>query len=103
MDKSVTKNRMGFLICFDVTDEDMFSLKEAMKVLRMLEKRLEERRGERGSGMKVVPIVWFVACKVDKTSAPETVKKNLQAARRFTEDEDIKLKITSARRHQGTG
>lgn len=97
-DKSITKNRMGFLFCFDVSDEEMFSLKEAIQVFRMLQKRSENQKGN----FKFVPIVWLVACKSDKTSNMDIVNKNLHAAKRFAEDEDIVLKVTSARKHEGT-
>lgn len=95
-DKSVSKSRMGYLICFDCSDEDLASFKEAKKVYQLLENKLKKRHDQRAN-----PIIWFVACKSDKTSNIRKVEQTMSLARSFLEDEDIPLKVTSARRHEG--
>jgi len=96
-DTPMSKSRMGYFICFDMSDEDCASLEEAKKVHKMLVKRLSKRQNQ-----KAKPIIWFVGCKGDKTSSPQTVEQNLRAARAYAEDEDMRLEVTAARKHQGT-
>lgn len=95
VDKTLTRNRMGFLICFDVSEEEGGSLKEAMAVHKMLLKSLE---------MKVSvlsPIVWLVACKCDKTGSEKVVRQNLMSAELFCEQQELIMYKTSAKCHQG--
>jgi len=96
-DTPMSRNRMGYFICFDVADEDSSSLDEAKKVHQMLVKRLDKRQNK-----KAMPIIWLVGCKGDKTSSPRIVEQNLQVARAYAEDEDIRLEVTAARKHKGT-
>merc|ERR1712150_41461 len=97
VDKTLTRQRMGFFVCFDAADDDMSSLKEACKVYRQLKEKLNEEMD-----IKAMPIIWFVACKIDHTANTEAFMKNMKAARVFTQKEQIPMRETSARSHQGT-
>lgn len=94
-DKTVTKRRHAFLLCFDVSDEGE-SFREAMQVFTWLTQRL------RDTDPRFMPIIWLVGCKADKTADNEAVSKTLRLARSFSEAKDVQLYITSARRHEGT-
>lgn len=92
VDKSLTKNRMGYLICFDVSEDDGSSLKEAMMVHSMLTKSLANAKN-----VALKPIVWFVGCKGDRTAQFKHIKKNRDSAQAYSDDKEIPLVITSAR------
>lgn len=96
MDRSLTRRRMAFFICFDLSDDTGESVKEAVAVYRMMHKRLEIARGQ-----TVLPIIWLVGCKADRSHAVSVIKKNEQVARCFSEDVEIPFYTTSARNHEG--
>jgi GTPase SAR1 family protein len=93
-DKSLTRNRMGFFICFDLSEEDSASLKEAMKIHTQLKKYLKSR-GKRSG--EAAPEVMFIGTKKDKTSSHEAQKRNLDSAKYLCDQEDIKVIATSAK------
>lgn len=95
-DKTVSKHRMAYFLCFDVSEESGDSLKEAIEVYRMLTEALER------TNVKVPPIIWLVACKSDKTGWDSVVRQNMRMADAFSQDQDVPFYATSARRHQGT-
>jgi len=95
MDKTNTRNRMGYFICFDLADDDGSSLKEAMTVYQMLLKALENKKDR-----PLKPIIWLVGCKEDKASE-ETMNRNFQSASIWSEHEEIPLYRTSAKNHKG--
>jgi len=95
MDKTMTRNRMGYFICFDLADDDGSSLKEAMTVYQMLLKAIEKKKDR-----PLKPIIWLVGCKEDK-ALEETMLKNYQSASIWSEHEEIPLYKTSAKNHKG--
>jgi len=95
MDKAMTRNRMGYFVCFDLSDDDGSSLKEAMTVYQMLLKALEKKKG-----VPLKPIIWLVGCKEDKASEV-TMMRNYQSASIWSEHEEIPLYKTSAKNHKG--
>lgn len=95
-DKTVTKRRHAFLVCFDVSDGEGESFREAIQVFTWLTQRLVD------TDPRFMPIIWLVGCKADKTADNEAVQKTLRLARSFSEAKDVQLYITSARRHEGT-
>ncbi|CAE8605898.1 unnamed protein product [Polarella glacialis] len=92
VDKTLTKSRMGYFICFDLSDEDGASLKEAMSVVQLLKKTLAFGR--------VHPHIWLVGCKSDKTLNNKVVDKNHRSAAVFAEQEEVVFRTTSAREHK---
>eukprot|EP00406_Dinophysis_acuminata_P069298 CAMPEP_0179274928 /NCGR_PEP_ID=MMETSP0797-20121207/33794_1 /TAXON_ID=47934 /ORGANISM="Dinophysis acuminata, Strain DAEP01" /LENGTH=350 /DNA_ID=CAMNT_0020983427 /DNA_START=52 /DNA_END=1101 /DNA_ORIENTATION=- len=92
LDKTITKNRMGYLVCFDVSDETEESLKEATTVHKMLTTRLAKRKAA-----KLWPKVMLVGCKCDKTESVDYVKKNIASAKIYKDREEIPFFETSAR------
>jgi len=95
MDKTMTRNRMGYFICFDLADDDGGSLKEAMTVYQMLLKALENKKG-----VPLKPIIWLVGCKEDRASEG-TMQRNYQSAGIWSESQEIPLYKTSAKNHKG--
>merc|ERR1712113_1130044 len=59
-DSTITKQRMGYFICFDISDPDGESLREAMALHQMLIKSLDKKAQHRCR-----PKIWLVACKSD--------------------------------------
>lgn len=96
-DKSLTRNRMGFFICFDLSEEDSASLKEAMHIHNQLKKYLRSRGKVAGS---VHPIVMLIGTKADKTSSYKAIEVNIQSAKMLCDQEDIKMIDTSAKTNQ---
>lgn len=96
MDKTLTKNRMGFFLCFDLSDETGDSLKEAVALYRMVKAKLA-----RIFRKTAVPILWLVGCKADKTGLSRVVKNNMRAASAFSDEVMIPFYVTSARKHEG--
>merc|ERR1719353_62439 len=74
-DKALTRNRMGFFICFDLSEEDSASLKEAMNIHNQLKKYLKSRGKQAGCGM---PVIMFVGTKMDKTANYKAIETNSQ-------------------------
>lgn len=92
--KTLTKNRMGYFICFDISDDTGNSLKEAMSVYSMLKKALAKRQTN-----KLKPIVWLIGCKSDKTLSVKQVEINKDSAQAWSDQEEIPFHITGARIH----
>merc|ERR1712185_319006 len=88
-DKWLTKNRMGFLICFDCSDETGSSLQEAMAVHGMIKDNMEK------DGLPIFPIIWLVACKQDNNKDYLAVERNLQSAEVWGEENEIMVWKTS--------
>lgn len=99
-DRTVTKRRHAFLVCFDVSD-DGTSLKEAVQVFNRLSDRLETGR-QKLQNLNAMPIVWLVGCQADRTADHDGVQKMLRAARGVQAAKNLTLRITSARTHEGT-
>lgn len=97
-DKTLTKNRMGYFICFDISDESFDSLREAMELHRMLKKSLEKQRSK---GIVLKPVIYLIGCKADRTSSWDTISTNRDSARAFSDREEILFRSTSAREHKG--
>merc|ERR1711879_305670 len=95
VEKTLTRNRMGYFICFDISDDDGSSLKEAMSVYSMLKKALAKR-----TTSKLKPIVWLVGCKNDKTANVRQVETNRESAQAWSDQEEIPFHTTSARTHK---
>jgi len=93
-DKALTRNRMGFFICFDLSEEDSASLKEAMNIHNQLKKYLKSRGKQAGCGM---PVIMFVGTKMDKTANYKAIETNSQSAKVLCDQEDIKMIETSAK------
>ncbi|CAK9012288.1 unnamed protein product [Durusdinium trenchii] len=99
VDKTLTRNRMGYFICFDVSDDSMASLKEAMAVHKLLTDSLKKHL--MWSSRALAPYIWLVGCKSDKGTSGDDVRKNIENAEAFAENNDLICRITSARRHEG--
>lgn len=99
MDKTLTRNRMGYYICFDISDEDGDSLKEAMALYTMLKKALAEKQKHPGAA-RAKPYIWLVGCKADKASE-EAMQRNRDSAQIWSEQEEIPFYQTSARTQKG--
>ncbi|CAJ1371134.1 unnamed protein product [Effrenium voratum] len=99
VDKTLTRNRMGYFICFDVSDDSMASLKEAMAVHKMLSESLE--KAQTWSRHALSPHIWLVGCKSDKANSDEDVRKNRTHADAYAEQHDLICRVTSARQHKG--
>mmetsp|Transcript_24941 Transcript_24941/g.56572 ORF Transcript_24941/g.56572 Transcript_24941/m.56572 type:complete len:363 (-) Transcript_24941:120-1208(-) len=95
MDKTITRNRMGYFICFDMSDEEGDSLREAMEVFQLLMKSVEAKKVTR-----LRPLVWIVGCKSDKASE-EAMQRNSDSAQIWSENMEIPFYPTSARTHKG--
>merc|ERR1712060_567969 len=96
VDKTVTKNRMGYFICFDISDENGDSLKEAMTVYMMLTKQLLKMKGT----SRLKPHIWLIGCKIDRASE-EAMDRNRDSAQDFSDKQEIPFYETSARNHKG--
>jgi GTPase SAR1 family protein len=94
-EKTLTRNRMGFLICYDVSDDQGSSLREAMAVHKMLNKSLDAQT----STLK--PYIFLVGCKSDRAVSEVVRKQNENSARVYGEEENIKTFVTSAMTHAG--
>jgi len=94
MDKSLTRNRMGYMLCFDLSD-DGDSLKEAMVVYQMLQKSLKKSATQR-----LTPIIFLVGCKSDKTSAFASMDKSIKSADNWCRHNEILFVQCSARAFQ---
>jgi len=94
-DKTITRNRMGFFICFDLSDDEGDSLKEAMEVYRLLKKAVDSKKG-----VHMKPLIWVVGCKGDKAT-DETMQHNSDSAQMWSENIEIPFYATSARTHKG--
>lgn len=95
-DHTYSKNRMGYFLCFDLSDEEGSSLVEAMSVYAMLKKALEKRKTQ-----TLKPIIWLVGCKLDKTSQHECIRRNTASALAFSEAQEVPCHMTSARLNEG--
>jgi len=93
-DKALTRNRMGFFICFDLSEEDSSSLKEAMNIHSQLKKYLKMRGKVGGAGS---PVVMLIGTKNDKTAQYQAIAMNWQSAKMYCDQEDIKVIETSAK------
>eukprot|EP00416_Gambierdiscus_australes_P023326 CAMPEP_0171077810 /NCGR_PEP_ID=MMETSP0766_2-20121228/14270_1 /TAXON_ID=439317 /ORGANISM="Gambierdiscus australes, Strain CAWD 149" /LENGTH=370 /DNA_ID=CAMNT_0011534897 /DNA_START=1 /DNA_END=1113 /DNA_ORIENTATION=+ len=96
LERSLTRNRMGYLICFDMSDEEGDSLREAMSIFPMLIHSLEKRR----ASTPRKPIIWLVGCKTDKASE-EAMTQNRDSADLWKEQKEVPFYMTSARTHKG--
>jgi len=93
-DKALTRNRMGFFICFDLSEESSTSLKEAMNIHMQLKKYLKSR-GKVSGGM--LPVVMLIGTKNDKTANYKAIEINSSSAKLLCDQEDIKMIETSAK------
>uniref|UniRef100_A0A6U6L743 Uncharacterized protein n=1 Tax=Zooxanthella nutricula TaxID=1333877 RepID=A0A6U6L743_9DINO len=94
-DKTLTHHRMGFFLCFDLSDEEGASLLEIASVYKMLTEQLAKSQRHNK------PIVFLVGCKEDKVDSGTRASQTAQAARRFAEREGIGMYSTSASRNSG--
>jgi len=99
VDKTLTRNRMGYFICFDVSDDSMASLREAMAVHKMLSDSLE--KAQTWSRRTLTPHIWLVGCQSDKATSEAEVRKNDRHAQAYAEQHELIYKTTSARQHKG--
>lgn len=93
-DRSLTKNRMGYFICFDISDDSGDSLKEAMHVHGMLMKSFEKNKSN-----KIKPIVWLVGCKEDRTSMFVAQRMNRASAQAWSDEAEVPFLRTAAKNH----
>eukprot|EP00913_Durusdinium_trenchii_P035012 g32752.t1 len=84
VDKTLTRNRMGYFICFDVSDDSMASLKEAMAVHKLLTDSLKKHL--MWSSRALAPYIWLVGCKSDKGTSGDDVRKNIENAEAGTSE-----------------
>jgi len=97
VDKAHTRNRMGFFICFDLSEEDSASLKEALKIHAQIVKYLKSRGKKSGEGN---PVIMFIGTKCDKTSGYQAIERNYQSAKFHCDSEDMKVIKTSAKTNE---
>lgn len=97
IDKAVTPNRMGFFICYDLSEEDSETLKEAMHVYDALKKDLANK----AKFHVQKPVIMFLGLKGDKTVNYEAVEANFTSATIFCESNDIRNMRCSAMRNDG--
>lgn len=97
IDKTLTRNRMGYFICFDLSDDEGDSLKEAMALFNMLKKALFEKKT---GATRLRPFIWLVGCKSDKASEDALIK-NKDSAQLWSEQQEIPFYPTSARTLKG--
>lgn len=95
LDKTLTKNRMGYFLCFDMSDSTGESLREVMSIHQMLKDSLAKRVTN-----KLRPIVWVIGCKSDRNSDISAWRKNKESAEAWSAQEEIPFKETSARQHK---
>ncbi|CAK0873942.1 unnamed protein product [Prorocentrum cordatum] len=93
-DRTITKQRMGYFLCFDLSDPESDSLREAMNLYKML---LDSDKDAR----KIMPKVWLIGCKQDRSSDATVIRRNKQSAMKFANDREIPFAATSARDHKG--
>lgn len=94
-DKALTRNRMGFFICFDMTEDDHKSLKEAFNIYTQLMKMLKMKaKTSVGS-----PVIMFVGTKSDKSSSYKAIDINRESAQHFCDEQDVPVQLieTSAK------
>lgn len=96
VERAVTRNRMGYFLCFDASDHTHESLKEAVSLHKML-----AQTRPRWLKRKLQPIIALVACKTDRSSRDLEVRQILIAAQNFAESEDLTFYATSASTHRG--
>jgi len=99
VDKTLTRNRMGYFICFDVSDESEDSLKEAIAVHKLLKDSLHKNMTWNRRALS--PYIYLVGCKSDKGTSGDDVKQNIRKAEFFANDNDLICRITSARQQEG--
>eukprot|EP00929_Paragymnodinium_shiwhaense_P086551 TRINITY_DN47057_c0_g1_i1.p1 TRINITY_DN47057_c0_g1~~TRINITY_DN47057_c0_g1_i1.p1 ORF type:complete len:366 (-),score=76.73 TRINITY_DN47057_c0_g1_i1:141-1238(-) len=95
-DRSLSRNRMAFMICFDISDESGDSLREAMSVYALFKKKMATK------DTRLKPVIWLVGCKADRTAAHGAILVNDRSAADFSESEEIPYTVTSARNYQNT-
>jgi len=93
---ALTRNRMGFMICFDLSDEEGSSLREAMTVYSMLQKSLASQNIKRAR-----PTVFLVGTKSDKSAAHVAIANNWDSAKAWSAEEELPVHMTSARTYKG--
>lgn len=93
-DRSITRQRMGYFLCFDLSDKESESLKEAMKLYKMLQELDKDT-------MKTPPKIMLIGCKQDASSDALVVRRNTASAKKFASDNEIPFAATSARDHKG--
>lgn len=94
-DKALTRNRMGFFICFDMTEDDNRSLKEAFNIYTQLMKMLKMKaKTSVGS-----PVIMLVGTKNDKSACYKAIDINRESAQHFCDEQDVPVKLieTSAK------
>mmetsp|Transcript_53188 Transcript_53188/g.116455 ORF Transcript_53188/g.116455 Transcript_53188/m.116455 type:complete len:364 (-) Transcript_53188:69-1160(-) len=96
MDKTITRNRMGYFICFDISNDDGDSLKEAMAVYKMLMKALEKRKVS-----KLKPRVYLVGCKSDRIHSEVHARQIVGSAQIWSDQNEVPFYQTSAKNHKG--
>jgi len=90
MDQTLTRNRMGYFLCFDLSDETGESVKEALALHRMLKKNIDKSIAK-----TVTPIMWLVGCKGDRR-----LETNMDVAKSFSHQCEVPFVWTSARNYQ---
>lgn len=93
-DQTMTKNRMGYFICFDMADNEATSLKEAMSLQTMLREKLSKERG------KFEPIVRIIGTKMDMTSQWNAIKLNRSSAQAWSRKDGVPFSEVSAKEHK---
>mmetsp|Transcript_33109 Transcript_33109/g.72121 ORF Transcript_33109/g.72121 Transcript_33109/m.72121 type:complete len:362 (+) Transcript_33109:76-1161(+) len=91
-DKTLTKNRMGYFICFDLSDDQGESLKEAMNVHALMQKTLASKKSSR-----LNPLVWLIGCKADRTAVNQKAAR--ESAKLWSDQEEIPFFVTSSRNY----
>lgn len=93
MDKTLTRNRMGYMICFDMSDGEGNSLKEAMNLVNMLEKNTTAKKNVK----TLKPFYMLVGTKIDRTREFAALRLNEDSALDFSETKEIPFAKLSAK------
>lgn len=92
-DKTYTKNRMGYFLCFDLSDDSGSSLREAMSLHGMLKKTHSKET------LPFQPQIWLIGCKQDKAS--QSKKMIEKSAQEWADLQKVPFKKTCAKTHKG--
>eukprot|EP00916_Digyalum_oweni_P021766 GHVL01036087.1.p1 GENE.GHVL01036087.1~~GHVL01036087.1.p1 ORF type:complete len:260 (+),score=45.75 GHVL01036087.1:41-820(+) len=91
--KPLSKGRMGFLLCFDVTSLDSWN--EALNLYGLLSDLLLRDKE------KIKPIIYIVACQIDKDPGSIEMHRVLTQAQIFCSEEGLILWEISAKEYVG--
>mmetsp|Transcript_34885 Transcript_34885/g.81567 ORF Transcript_34885/g.81567 Transcript_34885/m.81567 type:complete len:366 (-) Transcript_34885:44-1141(-) len=97
IDRTFTRNRMGFFIIFDMSDENGDSLREAITLYDMLQRAVTKH----AHGEALKPITFVVGTKADRTNEYRAMDRNRRSAAEFSQSKMIQFHEVSARTMKG--